>query len=58
MEHKEMLDFVTESEVYQVHKVFGDPKHSLYCSIGGMGAGVANVEETVMELQKKMDSLL
>lgn len=53
-----MLDFVTESEVYQVHKVFGDPKHSLYCSIGGMGAGVANVEETVMELQKKMDSLL
>jgi hypothetical protein len=44
-----------KSEVCQDHEVSGDPKHTLYCSIskkpGGMGADVAKIEGTVMDLK-------
>ena len=45
-----------KSEVCQDHEVFGDPKHTLYCSMskkpGGICADLAKVEGTVMELKR------
>jgi len=53
---------VIKSEVYQDHKVFGDPKHPLYCSISKKlrrhGCRCGKSRRSCDGIEKKLANLL